>query len=174
MHTVLHTIRTYTIRARRFRPATTRYPAYFSQKRITMATEGLGKMTLPTVLRYRVPDNEREVDQVDQNSWDKPAFKLAQGAKRSNLIKTALICNAILKSIYLTRSVTSCHPFASLPGQSITTSRMMKREADESNVFTYTLMVMELSQLCLLSKLTVDGAFYLYANKRVKPQPCLG
>ena len=36
---------------------------------------------------------------------------------------------------------------------------MMKREADESKVFTYTLMVMELSQLYLLSKLTVDGAF---------------
>ena len=42
---------------------------------------------------------------------------------------------------------------------------MMKREADESNVFTYTLMVMELSQLYLLSKLTVDGAFNIHKQE---------
>ena len=42
---------------------------------------------------------------------------------------------------------------------------MMKREADESNVFTYTLMVMELSQLYLLAKLTVDGAFNIHEQE---------
>ena len=42
---------------------------------------------------------------------------------------------------------------------------MMKREADESNVFTYTLMVIELSLFYLLSKLTVDGAFNIHKQE---------